>query len=569
MRNIISNDPAKCVGCNRCVRGCPVGEANITYSNQGAVTVKVDNSKCIACGACLKACHHGSRHFEDDTERFFTDLKNGTPISLFAAPAVKSNINDWQRMFSWLRQCGVQKIYDVSLGADICTWAHIRYLQKHGLKHMITQPCPAIVNYILIHRNDLIKYLSPVHSPMLCTAVFMRRYEHVSTKIACLSPCIAKAHEFESTGRLVEYNVTLKNLLAYINANHINFPAQAGGFDHYNAGLGSLYSMPGGLKENVEHYLGKAVRIDKSEGTSVVYGALDEYARKELSRLPVIFDVLNCADGCNLGTGCLEEKDIFDINTSMDDARQAALKGDGLRYLDELYEKFDKQLKLNDFIRQYIPAHVKPIPVTQRAIEDAFIALEKTDEVSRKFDCGACGNNSCLQMATQIAKGINIPFNCIQKTHAETLRDRDNANAELKSLGFILDGTKEIKELTDKIMSNVNNITEAVGAYNTSIKDIEKIAMQVNLISINASIEAVRAGQSGRAFSVVAEEIRRLAQNADASTKKTQAASVKAGDAINTVTDMIAKISASINASYDNVLNLTEKTKQTLGNGSD
>jgi len=56
------------------------------------------------------------------------------------------------------------------------------------------------VNYILMHKNELLKHLSPVHSPMLCTAVYMQKYEKVGTKIAALSPCVAKAHEFEATG---------------------------------------------------------------------------------------------------------------------------------------------------------------------------------------------------------------------------------------------------------------------------------------------------------------------------------------------------------------------------------
>ncbi|MDR1663472.1 MAG: methyl-accepting chemotaxis protein [Clostridiales bacterium] len=566
MRYVISNDLDKCVGCNRCVRNCPIDEANITSNNNGVVTVHVDNRKCIACGECLKACNHGSRSFEDDTGRFFNDLQNGVPISLFAAPAAKSNFDDFGRVFAWLRQLGVRKIYDVSLGADICTWAHIRYLQKHGLNPLITQPCPAIVNYILMHHNELLRYLSPVHSPMLCTAVYMKKYEGINTKIAALSPCIAKSTEFESTGNLVHYNVTLTNLLKYIEEHHVSFPAQASGFDHYEAGLGSLYSMPGGLKENVEHYLGKSVRVDKCEGAGAVYKALDEYGLKPLTKLPVIFDVLNCAEGCNIGTGCPEGKDIFDVNTAMDGARQASLKGEGQRYLNALYEKFDKTLRLDDFIRHYAPTPVKPIPITPKAIDDAFAALGKTDESSRNFNCGACGNDTCLEMAKRIAKGINLPLNCIQKTHADALLDRDAAMSELKSLDFILKDTVYIKSITDKIVGEINHINEAFTVYNATIKDIEKIALQVNLISMNASIEAARAGQHGKAFGVVAEEIRRLAQTTDSSAKNTQSASSKADTAIHDVTDMVTKISASINASYDNVTALAEKTKKTLKN---
>ena len=134
MKRIITNDLDKCVGCNHCVRVCPLDEANITREKDGKIKVEIDSGKCIACGACLDVCDHGSRHYEDDTERFFYDLKRGVAISILAAPATKTNIKEWKRLFSWLRNLGVQHVYDVSLGADICTWAHIRYMQKNGLR---------------------------------------------------------------------------------------------------------------------------------------------------------------------------------------------------------------------------------------------------------------------------------------------------------------------------------------------------------------------------------------------------------------------------------------------------
>ena len=561
MRELITNSLENCVGCNRCVRACPIDEANVTSIQGGRVIVEVDKNKCIACGACLEACHHGSRLFEDDTERFFSDLRSGVPISIFAAPAVKTNFPDWGRMFTWLRSLGVKEIHDVSLGADICTWAHIRYIQRHGPNPIISQPCPAIVNYILMHRNELLKYLSPVHSPMLCTAVYMRKYRNIQTKIAALSPCVAKAHEFDAT-RVVDYNVTFKNLLKYIRENHIAFPAQAGGFDHFEAGLGSLYPMPGGLKENVEHYIGKSLRVDKSEGSGVVYKALDEYAHQSAANLPVLFDVLNCAEGCNMGTGCDNNENTFEVNTMMDKSRQAAIRENNVQHLDELFKHFDQRLRLEDFIRIYVPAPVTPIHVTQEAIDKAYQVLEKHDEVDRTFDCGACGCDTCHEMVVKIAKGINIPLNCVDKAHKDIQHEQTEAKANLSHFDEILTDTEQIKGLTEHIVSNISDITEAITAYNRMVTEIEKIAMQINIISLNASIEAARAGVHGRAFGVVAEEIRSLANSSDASAKQTQAVSEKANGAIETVNEMVMKISESVNASYENISFVAEKTKK-------
>jgi iron only hydrogenase large subunit-like protein len=546
------------------MRVCPIEDANIALLEGKQIIVKVDNEKCIACGACVSACQHDSRTYEDDTERFFADLRRGVKISLFAAPALKTNFLQWPRILTWLRMQGLEKIYDVSLGADICTWAHIRFIQRYPGKNIITQPCPAIVNYILRHRPELAPHLSPVHSPMLCTAVYMRKYEGVNSKIAALSPCIAKSHEFEAAG-LVEYNVTLKRLHEYIEHLAPALPHEPSGFDHYDSGLGFLYPMPGGLKENVEHYLGKGLRIDKSEGQQVVYKALDEYAEQPARNLPAVFDVLNCPEGCNLGTGCLHNaRSIFAVHADLDNARQTALADS--EYLDQLYDTFDKNLRLEDFLRSYTPAPVRTAAISSQSIEEAFIKLGKTDEMSKRFDCGACGSDSCLEMARKIVKGVNTPHNCLDKAHRDINNKHDALmglqESNMKDFDAILKDTAEVRAIMDGILTTMGKVTASIADYNQMTADIEKIAMQINIISLNASIEAAQAGQHGKSFAVVAEEIRKLANNSKDSVKRSENASQNAGAAISAITDMVSRMSASINESYNNVQGIFDSTAQ-------
>jgi len=399
---------------------------------------------------------------------------------------------------------------------------------------------------------------------MCCAAIFMDKYEKTGTRIAAISPCIAKKREFVNAG-IVDYNVTIAKLNKYIADNNILFPSEQSGFDGFEAGLGSLFPMPGGLKENVEYYLGKSLRIDKSEGPQTVYEHLNEYAHQPESKLPVLFDVLNCQEGCNQGTGIGGGQSIFEINAKMDVARQKSIQSDRKEYLDKIFGVFDEMLNLEDFLRVYNAPSVAPIRVSEADIQAAFLALGKHNEAEKTFDCGACGCDSCYEMAQKVAKGVNTPLNCVEKARHELIDQQRETNAiqtkNLNNLETILSDTTRIKEMTESIVVNIDDITDAIFEYNAMIRNIEKIALQVNIIALNASIEAARAGRHGRAFNVVAEEIRALAQSSSSSAQQTNAASEKAAEAIGAVNEMIVKISENVNASYDNITSITQNTK--------
>ncbi|MDL2289331.1 methyl-accepting chemotaxis protein [Clostridia bacterium OttesenSCG-928-F22] len=552
MRPLIVSDVEKCKGCNRCTRVCPVEEANITYLEGDKIKIRIDNDKCIACGACISVCQHDSRDYIDDTEQFFAALRAGERISLIVAPAVRTNFDDWASLLAWLRTQGVQTIVDVSLGADICTWAHIRYIQQENPAPLITQPCPAIVNYIEHYQPNLLPQLSPVHSPMLCAGVFMRKHLGVNGQIAALSPCIAKSHEFDATG-IISYNVTFKKLAEYIARHNIRIPKAPFQYDHLSASLGGVYSMPGGLKENVEFYLDKALRIDKSEGQGIVYKHLDEFAAEKKQNLPAIFDVLNCQEGCNLGTACNHEASPFKINRIMDETRQSAMqkyqKTDKEKFT-KLFELFDNKLNLNDYLRKYTAQPIYEIPYSEADVEQVMQELGKTTEEQRNHNCYACGCETCHSLAVRIAKGINVTQNCMEKARAEIAHEHDALLLEQEQsseyLGSISTEISSIQQLFETVLSGVESMEQVISQYSQMAKIVDDIAMQTQLLSLNASVEAVRAGNAGKGFAVVAQSIRELANKSQESINNVSGTSEVAQKTINSITSSSKDVDKSI-----------------------
>ena len=444
MREVIKSKHDLCTGCNRCVRECPMETANITYQDEhGDIKVKIDYAKCIACGRCITACKHDARTYEDDAGLFFRDLKNGVPISLIAAPAIRTNIPEYRKLFTYLKRLGVNKIYDVSLGADICIWGYVRYCEKTGGKPIITQPCPVIVTYIEQYRHDLLEYLAPVQGPMASLCIYMKQYEGITDSIAAISPCVAKAHEFESTG-LSQYNVTFPKLLEYIRDNEIELPDEETGFDNYQCGLGSLFPMPGGLKENIEFFTGKSLSIDRAEGYNV-YEKLNMYASSGESALPNVFDVLNCEEGCNIGTACSHSLNLFEINRKMDANRTLATGTREDEYFHNLYKEYDDMFDLSLFLRTYKPGAAPFQDVSDSDIETAFNLLNKTTEEKQNVDCGACGSETCYNMARKIAYGVNIPINCIVKAMEDAKQEHTEKLAAREQLAE-MEKTREADE---------------------------------------------------------------------------------------------------------------------------
>lgn len=202
------------------------------------------------------------------------------------------------------------------------------------------------------------------------------------------------------------------------------------------------------------------------------------------------------------------------------------------------------------------------ISSTREAIDDSKSSAENNKNITQKID------NYFLDMLQNLDETSNIvvdttnfgekTMDMIRNTmgRADTLKSsmskvEDVLKTATKSIINMINDVQKSAEVEMEIVEDLSNLSKEAIQIKEVLNVISEIAEQTNLLALNAAIEAARAGEHGRGFAVVADEVRKLAE-------RTQHSLSDINATISIIVQSINDVSQKMNDNADNIQNLTD-----------
>lgn len=198
--------------------------------------------------------------------------------------------------------------------------------------------------------------------------------------------------------------------------------------------------------------------------------------------------------------------DMENILGKMASSDYTVMSQDNSRYIGDLRQLFESSKQLKDCM-----------------VETMHFIEESSQQVT-------AGSTNLAETSQSLAEGATEQASVVEELQATITTIADAAEKAAESAEEAYHQSQGYADMADNSSTDIRAMVEAMARINEAsekigniISEIENIAAQTNLLSLNASIEAARAGDAGRGFSVVADQIRQLAEQSSQSAVDTRA----------------------------------------------
>ena len=380
MSDVLRLKKSNCKNCYKCIRHCPV--KSIRFSANQAHIV---GEECILCGQCFVVCPQNAKQIADGTELVRVLLDGTAPVVASLAPSFAAYFDQvgFTSLKAALMQLGFASAEETAIGATLVKREYEKQLTEKNEDVIITSCCHSVNLLIRKYYPELIKYLSPVVSPMIAHSQDIKR-RIPTAKTVFIGPCLSKKDEAENSP--VDAVLTFDELSRMFAAANI---APEPVLDSAEESRARLFPTVGGILKTMD-IPDTGYTCLTVDGTENCKSALADIAAGNLHNC--FIEMSACSGSC-IGGPVMEK-----YNNSPVRHYQAVTTFAGKR------DFAVDQPVVGTLARRHTYIGVPSSVPSESEIAEILAKMGKTSKED-ELNCGSCGYNTCREKAIAVYHG--------------------------------------------------------------------------------------------------------------------------------------------------------------------